>query len=350
MVDRKKQKRTLVDGLNELSGLAWTEEGNEVWFGGSVDGSGWGIYGVRLAGDVRLILRFPGPVKLEDLTPDRRVLINRFTAQSGIRYLAPGAQQEKDLSWLDSSVVADLSRDGQWLLFSEFGEGAGTEGSVYLRKTDGSPAVRLGTGGGLALSPDGKWALTMARSRQELSLLPVGVGEAQTIKLPRRLRPISERPVAARRTTADHGDWSTVTTRGSTSSRLAERRAPYPERACSPTPRSLPTEGGFLLASISKPCCSIWPAESPQPVSSIDPAEGPVTWSSGWPVRARVARTRHDDGCLQGQPEDWDALLVENARASRPGRSGAALRHPGQRRRKVLRVLRTRGNSGNCMW
>ena len=184
VIDRKKQKRTLAEGLLELNGLAWTAEGSEIWFGGKTDASGWGIYGVTLSGDVRLILRFPGPVELEDLGADRRVLINRFTAQSGIRYLAPGAQQEKDLSWLDWSRIADISPDGRWLLFSEFGEGAGPEGAVYLRKTDGSSAVRLGTGGGLGLSSDGKWALTMSRSRQELGILPVGVGESRTIKLP----------------------------------------------------------------------------------------------------------------------------------------------------------------------
>ena len=38
VVDRKKQKRTLVDGLLELNGLAWTAEGNEVWFGGKSTG------------------------------------------------------------------------------------------------------------------------------------------------------------------------------------------------------------------------------------------------------------------------------------------------------------------------
>jgi hypothetical protein len=279
VVDRKKQKRTLVEGLLELAGLAWTAEGNEIWFGGNVDGSGWGIYAVRLSGEVRLILRFPGPVKLEDLTPDRRVLINRFTAQSGIRYLAPGAQQEKDLSWLDSSVVADLSRDGQWLLFSEFGEGAGTEGSVYLRKTDGSPAVRLGTGGGLALSPDGKWALTMARSRLELSLLPVGVGGAQTIKLPggfdrfqsAQWLPDGRLLIAA----MEHGH----------DPRLYVQQIGGAPRAISGegllTHAAVSPDGGRVLVGVNRKPMLLNPAGGePQAVSSIDPAEGPVTWSA----------------------------------------------------------------------
>ena len=70
VIDRTKQKKTLVDGWLEVSGLAWTAEGNEVWFAGKGEDSGWGIYGTTLSGTVRLILRFPGPVRLEDLAPD----------------------------------------------------------------------------------------------------------------------------------------------------------------------------------------------------------------------------------------------------------------------------------------
>jgi WD40-like Beta Propeller Repeat len=55
---------------------------------------------------------------------------------------------------------------------------------TYLRRTDGSPAVRLGEGQALALSPDGKWALAWRTSSSQLVLLPTGVGEAQTLSVP----------------------------------------------------------------------------------------------------------------------------------------------------------------------
>jgi hypothetical protein len=42
------------------------------------------------------------------------------------------------------------------MLFTEGGEGGGPKYAVYLRKTDGSPAIRLSEGNGLALSPDGE--------------------------------------------------------------------------------------------------------------------------------------------------------------------------------------------------
>ncbi len=48
---------------------------------------------------------------------------------------------------------------------------------VFLRKTDGSPAVRLGEGAAMALSPDGKWvALDPARLACAARAAPDGIG------------------------------------------------------------------------------------------------------------------------------------------------------------------------------
>jgi Tol biopolymer transport system component len=70
-----------------------------------------------------------------------------------------------------------LSADGKTLLLDEAGEGGGAGYSVYLRKTDGSPAVRLGDGVALALSPDQKWVLsTPLQSPEQLILLPTKAG------------------------------------------------------------------------------------------------------------------------------------------------------------------------------
>ena len=182
VIDKKKQKQTLVNGWPSVNGLAWSPDGREVWFAGEEgDGKGWGVYGVTLAGARRMILRFAGPISLEDVAPGGHVLVCRRNSQTGIHYLAAGAQQEKELSWLDGSQAAGLSSDGQWLLFEEAGEAGGPDGAVYIRKTDGSAAVKLGDGTAFGLSPDGKYALTLTRSEQQLRLLPVGVGNARNI-------------------------------------------------------------------------------------------------------------------------------------------------------------------------
>ena len=75
-----------------------------------------------------------------------------------------------------------LSADGKTLLFREEGEAGGPSYAVYIRQTDGSPAVRLGDGQALALSPDGKWALSSkANNESDLFLLPTGAGEPKAL-------------------------------------------------------------------------------------------------------------------------------------------------------------------------
>ena len=290
VVDRNKHKTKVVDGWLDISGLAWTADGSEIWFGGKSANSGWGIYGATLSGTVRLLLKSPGPVRLEDVAPNRQLLVNFFSTQTGIRYLAPGAAQETDLSWLDQSVVADLSADGQSILFSEFGEAAGSEGAVYLRKTDGSPAVRLGTGGGLSLSADGKLALTMARSRLELRVLPVGVGEPRTVTLPKNFDryegaawlPDGRLLVGA----IEHGN----------DPRLYVQKIGEELRAISPpgvfSGYAVSPDGQRVLAAINnKPLILSVNGGEPQAVPVIEDGEVPVKWSADGQF-VLVSRTR----------------------------------------------------------
>jgi Tol biopolymer transport system component len=76
-----------------------------------------------------------------------------------------------------------LSEDGGTLVFTEEGEGGGSGYSVFLRKMDGSPALRLGEGEGIAFSRDGKWVLAaqVAHSPVSLVLLPTGIGEPKPL-------------------------------------------------------------------------------------------------------------------------------------------------------------------------
>src|SRR5206468_12489916 len=58
----------------------------------------------------------------------------------------PDAPAERDLSCLDSGQVVGISDDGRTVAANITGESGGEKGSVYLRKTDGSPAIRVGDG------------------------------------------------------------------------------------------------------------------------------------------------------------------------------------------------------------
>jgi dipeptidyl aminopeptidase/acylaminoacyl peptidase len=99
---------------------------------------------------------------------------------------APAHAAETNLSWLDWSFPMDLSSDGRTVLFDEQNAGDGGNYAIYLRGTDGAPAVRLGSGQSLALSPDGKWALarSLTAGAIDLLLLPVGAGEPRTLARP----------------------------------------------------------------------------------------------------------------------------------------------------------------------
>ena len=74
-----------------------------------------------------------------------------------------------------------MSADGKTIVFSESGEAEGANSSIFMRKTDGSPAVRLGDGGLAVLSPDGQWVISQVGSPAKLVLLPTGVGEPRQL-------------------------------------------------------------------------------------------------------------------------------------------------------------------------
>jgi eukaryotic-like serine/threonine-protein kinase len=182
MVDLAGKKTTLSTGWDSIQGIAWSPGGEEIWFTATRTGGDRSLYAVTLTGTIRLLARVPGELTLLDVGREGNVLLTRGNDRAGIIGLAPGDAKERDLSWLDWSSPGDLSADGKTVLFAETGEGGGPKYAVYLRKTDGSPAIRLSEGVGLALSPDGKSALARPNfTPSPLVLLPTGVGEAKPL-------------------------------------------------------------------------------------------------------------------------------------------------------------------------
>jgi eukaryotic-like serine/threonine-protein kinase len=173
--------RRLTQEWASAMGLAWAASGREVWFTASNTGSSLSLYAVTLAGRLRPVARVPGGMTLYDISRSGRVLVAHNNIREEMRALIPGEATERDFSWLDWGTPADISEDGSSVLFGETGEGAGTDWGIFLRKTDGSPAVRLGDGIPEALSPDGRWALAIPNNRRQLILLPTGAGDIRTL-------------------------------------------------------------------------------------------------------------------------------------------------------------------------
>jgi DNA-binding winged helix-turn-helix (wHTH) protein/Tol biopolymer transport system component len=182
LVDAKGASRTLSDGWASAAGLAWAPSGREVWFTAARAGVNRSLCAVDLAGRVRLIGSFPGTLRLFDISQSGRVLISRDETRMAMNGALNGEATEKDLSWFDYSRVTDISEDGRVVLFDESGEGGGPHYSAYCRRAEAGSATRLGEGIAMAISPDGKWAITVANEdRRRLTLVPLSSGDTRTI-------------------------------------------------------------------------------------------------------------------------------------------------------------------------
>ena len=97
---------------------------------------------------------------LRDVSAKGQALLEVEHRRREMVALAPGETKERDLTWMDWSFPRAISSDGKLVLFEEEGAGGGKNYSVYVRGSDGSPAVRLGDGYGIALSPGSTAALS----------------------------------------------------------------------------------------------------------------------------------------------------------------------------------------------
>jgi serine/threonine protein kinase/Tol biopolymer transport system component len=181
LLDLKGRARTLSSGWNSVLGLGWAPGGEEIWFTATRSGAAQALHAVTRSGEERLLFAAPATLTLHDVSRDGRALISRDAWGAGVMALAPGSSRERELSWLDGSMAWDISSDGTTVILEESWEGGGADRSIYLRTTDGGPAVRLGDGVPLALSPDKQWVLSTTVAADELVLLPTGVGQPRTL-------------------------------------------------------------------------------------------------------------------------------------------------------------------------
>jgi len=178
-------RQVLSRGWRAIGALNWSPDKNEIWFSGGQLGGDPALYAVTLSGEQRLITQTGGIIVMQDVARDGRVLLSTVNSRLGILYAPREGAPQRDLSWLDSSLIYELSNDGQSLVFVELSNGQGRNSAIYLRKADGSPAIQLGYGNRPSLSPDGKWVACIHHEldRSSLMLLPTGPGESQFPKI-----------------------------------------------------------------------------------------------------------------------------------------------------------------------
>ncbi|MEZ5354709.1 MAG: protein kinase [Bryobacteraceae bacterium] len=173
--------RPLSTGWRAVGGMAWSPGGDEVWFSALRLGQEPSIWAVDLNGKERLIGQVSGWPLLLDVNADGDALVAVVNSRVGVLANVPSSGQT-ELGWQDASFVYDMASDGSLALFVELSYGEGRNSAIYLRKTDRSPAVRLGFGNRPALSPDRKQVacIRWEGKSSRLMLLPTGAGEPTT--------------------------------------------------------------------------------------------------------------------------------------------------------------------------
>ncbi len=185
VVDLEGHKTTLTPEYGSEDGLAWSPDGSEIWFTAAERGYDRSLRGVTLSGRLRKILTAAGGLTLQDVASDGRVVASFDNERVAMDWSGKDPNKVQDLTWYNWTIAKDISRDGQWVLFEESSEPAGSNYAVGIRNIDGSPPIRLGDGGVGGLSPDGKWAIAISPDAPDhLRLLPVGPGQPREIPLP----------------------------------------------------------------------------------------------------------------------------------------------------------------------
>ncbi len=185
VVDLSGKREVLTQFWDDTRGLAWN--GDEIVYGGA--NANWdALRAVDLAKHDRLLLELPSLVEVKDVAPDGRVLIDSRNNRITILGRGPGATRERNLSWLDISVLGDMSSDGKQILLAEEDIPSQTNTEVCcagIRDMAGSPVTRLGDGIGGRFSADGKWVTTLTLGKPpKISVVPLAAGEGKEVALP----------------------------------------------------------------------------------------------------------------------------------------------------------------------
>jgi serine/threonine protein kinase len=178
VIDRQGKKIAESPHYDSLNGMAWASN-DEIWFTAFVKSGGQYLRAMDLKGRAREIYSLPGNLRIYDVASNGRALIGSAEDRLLLIGSINGAPQE-DLSWYDWSLGYDISNDGSSVAFGESSAAVNGISTAFLRKTDRSPALLLGEGQPVAISPDGKWVATLNNSQTfNIVLLPTGVGRPQ---------------------------------------------------------------------------------------------------------------------------------------------------------------------------
>ena len=180
IVDLQGNHKQLSGTFGSTQGLAWSPDQSEIWFSAVKNGVYRSLYATSLRGRERPLLAAPGNVDIQDVLPNGNVLLNVTDERLELMVFTADHPEGRDFTWMDWAYGARFSADSKSLLFGD--QHSGDNYGTFLRNLDGSPAVRLGDGDPMDLSPDNKWAISRLPSKpNQILLLPTGTGESRQL-------------------------------------------------------------------------------------------------------------------------------------------------------------------------
>ena len=181
VVDLAGNQKTLSAGYWGLEGIAWSHDGQTVYFSGGTGYADFSIYAVSLSGKLRVAAQSAGGLVIHDIALNGQMLATRDDLNRIMFVHAPGAANDVDMSFRELSEPVNMSSDGKTVIFTESGTAAGANYQTCMRHTDGSPVVVLGEGGASDLSDDNRWVLSGIFPNRVIAYA-TGAGQAAELK------------------------------------------------------------------------------------------------------------------------------------------------------------------------
>ncbi len=176
--------RALTPRFQHCIGLDWNQRSGEIWFTASSSNVASGrLWKVSPGGRLRSIQSFPDFLTLQDVSSSGTHCLLVSSAGGVALFIRRSGGLPKDLTWLGSSLITDISPDGSSLLFEDSGAGETSHGT-WMRPVDGGDAVRLGTVALGRFSPDERSIIALTHQLsgpQQLVLIPVGPGTTRQL-------------------------------------------------------------------------------------------------------------------------------------------------------------------------
>ncbi len=176
----------LAGPFSTLRGIAWSPDGDEVYFTALRSGRTQSLYAVDLHGRQRYVLGGASNTLLLDISKEGRMLLGNETHVRNLEALTAGASAPRDVSLMRAeSVGRFITPDGTMIPITDQN---GEMYATYLRRADGSPPVRLGQGDAYDISADGRWVLSLTPEEPPRILLhPTGTGQTREVPNPARI-------------------------------------------------------------------------------------------------------------------------------------------------------------------